>query len=279
MSVSYTLNGFEIGGSSLTDGMYLLRETQYAPSLAPRVATVEIPNIHYVVPMFDDPLTQITMALTVRLQGTSPDSLRGHWNHLMGRLFMGVNRPIDMRRTRDGVVEQADAKLISATSPDFDCGRNRLDTNIVFGIPGGAWRGDYVEQQLGVGNDQVLTTVQQSTLPITDAMLRVLGPLDVMEVYDPVSRTGIRWDQATTVPTNQYLLVDVASMQARIQTTQTWDISQGTRADAGLTYIGYRPLSLTPRWDNPGPTPDVHVNVTLTGGAAAVTFRTRYAVV
>jgi hypothetical protein len=279
MSVSYTLNGYEISGTSLTEGMYLLRETQYASSLAPRVATVEIPNIHYVVPMFDDPLDQITISLAVRLQGTDADSLRLLWNNLMGRLYMGANRPINVLRNRGSVSEQADAKLISTSAPDFDCGRNRLDATIVLGIPGGAWRGPYVEQQLGDGNGQSLTTIVNSTRPIGDAMLRVLGPMDVLEVYDATSRTGIRWDTSTTVPSLQYLLVDVASMQARIQTSQTWDLSQGTRADAGLTFIGYRPLTLCPNWGTAATTPTASVNVTLTGGAGAVTIRSRYAVV
>ena len=201
--------------------MYLLRETEYAPALAPRVATVEIPNTHYSVPMFDDPLSQVTISLAVRLQGSSANTLRLLWNNLIGRLYMGTNRPINVLRTRDTVVEQADAKLISTSAPDFDCGRNRLDATIVLALPGGGWRGDYVEQQLGDGDNQSLTTIVNSTRPISDAMLRVLGPMDVLEVYDVTSRTGIRWDRSTTVPSLQYLLVDVASMQARIQTTQT----------------------------------------------------------
>lgn len=278
--MAYTLNGFQIGGKSQPQGgVWLLDESQYAPSLEPRVASVEIPNIHYVVPMFDDPLNQINLTLAIRLLGTDPDDLRGLWNNFTGRLYMGVNSPMAVVRQRGTNTDSADAKLVTSTSPDFTCIRNLLDVTLTLVIPGGAWRGPFVEQQLGIGNDQILTTVQQSTRPITDAMLRILGPLDTADIYDPVSRTGIYWDGPTSVPNNQYLLIDVASMQARIQTTQTWDISQGTRADAGLSYTGYRPLTLTPRWNNPEATPDVHVNVTLTGGAAAVTFRTRYAVV
>lgn len=279
MSVTYGINGFMLGGTSLTEGIWLLRETEYAPALSPRVATVELPNIHYSRNLFDDPLSQITVALKIRVQGRDEDQLRQLWNKLMGHLGMGTNTYVLLSRIRGDTTETTEAKLLSTDTPDFDCGRNRVESTIVFVVPSGAWRGVYTEQQLGTGAGLAVTTVQNSTLPITDAMLRSLGPLDTLEVYDAVSGTGVRWDATIQVPSGQYLLIDVNSMQARTQTTQSWNINTGTQASAGLTYIGYRPLGLTPRWISGATTPQSSVNVTLTGGAAAVTIRSRYAVV
>lgn len=279
MSVTYGINGYMLGGSSLTEGIWLLKDTEYAPALSPRVATVELPNIHYARNLFDDPLSQIMVGLKVRIQGRDPNHLRQLWNQLVGHFGMGTNTYVLLSRIRGDTTETAEGKLVSTDSPDFDCGRNRVEATIVFAIPGGAWRGAYVEQQVGIGTGLAVTTVQQSTVPITDVMLRSLGPLDTLEVFDAVSGTGVRWDATTQVPSGQYLLIDVNSMQARLQPTQSWNINTGTQAAPGLTYVGYRPLSLTPKWIGGASAPQSSVNVTLTGGAAAVTIRSRYAVV
>lgn len=280
MSVAYSLNGYTISGKSLSEGIYLLDGTEYAPALSPRVATVEVPNSHYALPMYDDPLSQITVGLKVRVQGRDPNHLRELWNALTARFNMGLNRPITMVRTRGTTTETADAKLVSADSPDFSCARNRVDATIVLAIPGGAWRGPYVEQSFPLATGQTLPTSTVSTRPIADAMIRVIGPVNRVTVHCTQSNTGVQWgDGVTSVPSGQYLLIDPASMQARIQSTASWDIFNGQRANTYLVFTGYRPLAFASLYTGGAGAGTSRFDVSAAGGANQVTIRSRYAVV
>lgn len=280
MSVQYGIAGYVIGGTKVAEGMYLIDGTEYAPALSPRRAVVELPRTHYSVPMFDDPLSEITVGLTVRVQGRDAESLRNYWNILTGLLGMGGNRAVDLTRHRGDNVEFAEGQLVSTTTPDFSCPQNRADSTIVLSIPQGAWRGPYTEQTFSAGAARSLDTAVESTRPITDAMIRVPGPLTSMQITDVNSVTGLQWGGGSqTVSGSQFLLVDCLTMQAKIQSSASWDISSGTQASGTLVYTGVGPLSIVSRWQGPIPTTTSSLTIALSGGASAMSIRSRKAVV
>lgn len=281
MSTAYGLNGYVIGGKTITSGIFLLKDTEYAPALAPRRAVVEIPQVHYALPLWDDPLSEITLGLTVRVTGSDAASLRGYWNTLTGLLGMGSNQPVKLTRHRGNHIEGADGQLVSSTSPDFSCATSRADVQLVFNIPGGSWRSvDPVDQYFGSGSNQEVATARESTRPIADALIRVPGPVGMVALTDVISGTGIQWTQASlSVPAGGFLLIDVAAMQAAIVTEDTWDFSAGTPASGTLVFTGYGPLTLTSRRWGPRAEPVTGLDVTLNGSPGPLTVRSKTAVV
>lgn len=121
MATAYKINGFTIGGNAVSQGIYLLGGTEYAPALAPRRAVIEPPGVHYSIPQWNDPLSQVTVSLKVRVIDLSPELLASRWNTLIGLLGMGTNQPVTLTRVRGTVEETADAQLVSMTTPDFSC--------------------------------------------------------------------------------------------------------------------------------------------------------------
>src|ERR1044072_1064105 len=104
MATAYKINGFTIGGKAITSGMYLLEGTEYAPALAPRRAVIQAPGWRYAIPQRNDPLSQITVSLKIRIVDLTPETLASRWNTLMGLLGMGTNQPITLTRDRKSVV-------------------------------------------------------------------------------------------------------------------------------------------------------------------------------
>lgn len=279
MSTQYGLNGYVIPGTTQTQGIWLLKDTEYAPSLAPRRTVVEIPAVHYQIAKWDDPMSAINLGLRVRVQGTDPDDLREQWNVLTGLLGMGTNQPIDVTRHRGDHVEYAEAQLISTTSPDFFCDSNRADVQIILNIPGGAWRGDYVEQNFSINATSASTVGLASTMPIVDPLIRVPGPVGSLDVLDVVSGTAINWTKGTTtVPVGNYLLIDPSLMVAHIITSPVWTFT-GTNVSGRLTFSGLGPLTITSRRTGPSATATSSLTVTTTETGGPVRIRARAAVV
>lgn len=278
MSTQYGLNGYVIPGRTQTQGMWLLKDTEYAPALAARRATVEIPGVHYQIAKWDDPMSAINLGLRVRVQGTDPDDLREQWNILTGLLGMGTNQPIEVTRHRGDHVEYADAQLISTTSPDFFCDSNRADVQIILNIPGGAWRGEYVEQDFTINATSSSTVGLESTMPIVDPLIRVPGPVGAITVQDTVSGTAVNWTKGTnTVPGGNYLLIDPSLMVAHIITSPVWTFT-GTNVSGRLVFTGVGPLTITSRRTGPSATVTSSLVVTTTETAGPVKIRARAAV-
>jgi hypothetical protein len=280
VSTQYGLNGYVIPGKTQTRGMWLLKETEYAPSLAPRRSVVEIPSTHYQIPKWDDPMSAITLGLKLRVQGDTPDDLRGLWNDLTGLLGMGTNQPIELTRIRDSHTESADGQLVSTTSPDFFCDSNRADVQIILNIPGGAWRGDYVEQGFAINNTTSSTVGLTTTAPIVDSLIRVPGPIGSVTIKDTVSSTSVNWTKAgsTVVPSGQYLLIDPYNMIAHIVTTPVWTFT-GTNVSGRLVFQDLGPFTITSRRSGPSLTVTSSVQITSTETAGPVVIRARAAVV
>lgn len=280
MATAYKINGFTIGGKALTAGMYLLEGTEYAPALAPRRAVIEIPTVHYAIPQWNDPLSQVTVALKIRIVDVSPEGLASRWNTLMGLLGMGTNQPITLTRVRGTIEESADAQLVSMNTPDFSCPADRADATIIFNIPGGAWRGPQSDVTFFNGSSNTLANALASTVPIADALLLLKGPATSLTVTDNTSATTVFWgDGSSSVSSVQWLLIDPRYMRARIQTSETWSFSTGTNVTGALEFRGNGPLTFTSRGSGSFGNRSGTFTVTTAGGNNGVQVRSKYAVV
>jgi hypothetical protein len=132
------------------------------------------------------------------------------------------------------------------------------------------------------GANQRSTLAEDSTLPITDALLRAIGPMSSLFIKDNLSNTGVTWGQLIlggSVPAGKMLLIDVGAMDAAIVSTDTWDLTSGTPAAASLTFLGNGPLSLTSRLTGSGTTPTSSVSITIGGTGNQLIIRSRKALV
>ncbi|AYD81224.1 minor tail protein [Streptomyces phage JustBecause] len=280
MATAYKINGFTIGGNAVNAGIYLLEGTEYAPALAPRRAVIEIPGVHYAIPQWNDPLSQITVSLRVRLVDGDAESLASRWNTLMGLLGMGTNQPITLTRVRGTIEETADAQLVSMNTPDFSCPGSRADATLIFSIPGGAWRGAETTVTFFNSASNTLANALASTVPIADALLLLKGPATSLTVTDNTSTTTIFWgDGSSSVSAAQWLLIDPRYMRARLQSSETWSFTTGINVTGALEFRGNGPLTFTSRGSGAFGNRTGTFTVTTAGGNNGVQVRSRYAVV
>jgi hypothetical protein len=280
VATAYKINGYTIGGKAVTTGMYLLEGTEYAPALAPRRAVIETPGTHYAIPQWNDPLSQITVALKIRIVDLTPEALASRWNVLMGLLGMGTNQPITLTRVRGSIEETAEAQLVSMNTPDFSCSSNRADATIIFNIPGGAWRGTQSDVNFFNNSANVLPNALASTVPIADAMLLLRGPATAVQISDNNSNTTVFWgDGSSSISINQWLLIDPRYMRARIQTSETWGFTTGTNVTGALEFRGNGPLTFTSRGSGSFGNRTGTFSVNVSGGNNGVQVRSKYAVV
>lgn len=277
--LTYSLNGYVLENRTQPSGIWLLQGTEYAPGLTPRNATVEVPRRNYEIPNWVSPLSAITVSLSLRLKYNTDAELRDGWNLLTGLLGMGSNNFVPMERIRSESIDQAEAQLVSTSSPDFVCNQNRADVEIIMSIPGGAWRGDEIDQTFSAGTNQPVGVAAMSSLPITDMIIRVPGPLTTLGVSDVLSDTGIAWGGGTVaVPSGSWLLVDPSSMRASIVDTDTWDLDGGEPASGTLVFTGFGPLSVTSQRRGIDGDPVSGITVTMGGGSGPMTLRARAAI-
>jgi hypothetical protein len=280
MATAYKINGYTIAGKAITSGMYLLEGTEYAPALAPRRAVLEVPGVHYAIPQWNDPLSQITVSLKIRIVDLTPEDLASRWNTLMGLLGMGTNQPITLTRVRGTIEETADAQLVSMNTPDFSCPSNRADATIIFNIPGGAWRGAETTVTFFNSSSNTLANALASTVPIADSLLLLKGPATSLTVTDNTSVTTVFWgDGSSSVSSAQWLLIDPRYMRARLQSSETWSFTSGTNVTGALEFRGNGPLTFTSRGSGSFGNRSGTFTVTTAGGNNGVQVRSRYAVV
>ena len=280
MSFAYSINGFRFDGRTITDGLWLMDGTEYAPALSPRRAVVEIPRVHYALPLWDDPLSEITISMTVRLRAGTPEQLSAHWDTLTGLLGMGSNRPLLLERHRGARTESCEAQLVSTTSPDFNCPEDWAQVQIILSTPGGAWRGPVEDQDFAPGAAQVLETAELSTRPMADCVLRLAGPATGVRVMDDLSQTGISWGGGSLVVADgSWLFIDCATMQAEIRDDPDFDGAGGISASGTLAMIGYGVFAPVTRRVGADALPEGAIDVEIDGGTGPLTIRSRYAVV
>jgi hypothetical protein len=272
---TYWINDYPLGSKTSRRGMWLLEATEYAPGLSPRRAVVEIPNIHYQVPMWGDPMSAATVAMRIRLRGTDPDDLRMLWDTLVGLLGTSQWGYTTLRRERNGIFQLAEAQLLSSESPEFRAATDTLDVVVVFNIPGGCWRSETETEETLANGGGISQIAAASTMPVQDILIQAQGPVTTLSVVDNISNTGIFWGGGTTVvPSGQYLLISTSTMQAWIKSGNDWTLS-GTASNATLTFLGRSVLVLGSRRSGPSATVTTSVSTTVTGGSGPVKLRAR----
>jgi hypothetical protein len=198
----------------------------------------------------------------------------------MGLLGMGNNQPILLTRVRGTIEENAEAQLVSMNTPDFSCPTNRLDTTIIFNIPGGSWRGAQTDVTFFNSSANVLANALASTLPIADSLLLLRGPATSLTVTDNISQTTIFWgDGSSSVSSSQWLLIDPRYLRARLQSSEVWTFSTGTNVTGALEWRTNGPLTFTSRGAGSFGNRTGTFTVTTVGGNNGVQVRSRYAVV
>lgn len=249
MSFRYSINGFELSDKTLRRGIWLLDGTEYAPALAPRRLDVKVPGRHYQIPAYKDPMSEITVAMHVRMRGDTAADLAELWDIFTGLLWSGSDDGLTLKRWREGVTEEsAVGQLLSRPAPDFHSNANILDTTVVFNIPGGCWRGPVMQDDFTGQGTWSSNLAKASTMPINDVQILVTGPCTSFMLRDGITRTGVRWGgMGQTVPAGQYLLISTDVMRAGITSTPAWG-SLLTNASSSLIMVDEGPLVVASRW-------------------------------
>lgn len=93
------------------------------------------------------------------------------------------------------------------------------------------------------------TVAADSTAPLTEGTLRIKGPLALngaVLVRDRDAPRAVRYTAVTALAATEYVLVDLASLKARLVTTDTWDMTAGTDVSSRLDVTGDGPMHFTP---------------------------------
>jgi len=241
--LEYTIEGFNLHQPEL--GFYLLEGSSYASEISPRRVNLEVPGVHGEIPQWNDPLSSTNVVFNVRVREANPESLRQKWQYLRALMRTGNNNPVTVRRLESGQVLSAQMQLLSMSEPDFYCAAGMVTTTIMLHNPSGRWSAiNTTEQELAIpGTDQILTAAAASSGPITDALVRVRGPVSSIMVRDNTNDTGFQWQLSPTISSGQYLLVDCGSFTAWRNTTNDWE-QRGSDVSSGLRTIGNGMLSL-----------------------------------
>lgn len=245
--LSYALNGADLSDPEL--GFQLLTGTEYAPAVSPRNATVLVPRYHGAIPNYSAPLAPILVTLVVRVLGPDVDTLRENYNRLMALLGTGTLVPVAMTRVRDDQVDTANARLVSTTAPAFSSAVRWLDVTIVMEIQQGYWNGPMQEIELPLnGATSSFQPAIDSSAPIANLLIQVVGPFNTFSILDVVTGTGVRWGNEA-VSSTQSILIETGTMSVWRRTGTPWTPgTSGQLMPRWLTSIGtgvFAPRAIT----------------------------------
>jgi hypothetical protein len=235
----------------------LLAATQVRPLPGVRSAEVALPGRAGELPLVGEDLDATTIGLTLGITGVSPDGVDQGAAGLELNLravyaLVGVrHRLLDVRYSPAAGVPQmqADAKVVAAAEPVVSVGAARARLAVVLRIPGVVWRdvAPAVFSTKAFGAPVRVSTVDGSTAPVVDAVLRVSGPVTGLRVTD--TATGGWLSYPGSLAAGRQLRVHCGRMNAYEAPAVTWD---GTEANATGSIVtggpgsGFRFLSLTP---------------------------------
>lgn len=241
--LEYTIEGFNLHQPE--QGFYLLEGSSYASEISPRRVNLEVPGAHGEIPQWNDPLSSTNVVFNVRVRDDDPDALRQKWQYLRALMRTGSNNPVTVRRLESGQVLSAQMQLLSMSEPDFYCAAGMITTTIMLHNPSGRWQSiNTTEQELTIpGTDQFVPVAAASSAPITDALVRVLGPVSSLTVRDNTNDTGFTWQLSPTIASGDYLLVDAGTFTAWRNDTDDWE-ERGQDVSSGLRTTGNGMLSL-----------------------------------
>lgn len=243
---TWRLNGLDL--DSLTTYGLIVEPSVWRPPISTRLQSIEIPGRHGELspglPVFEAPLITISVWRT----GTQA-AIEEATNALIAVLTQPT---VTVTRESGGLVTTAVAKLASMAFEGFIVGSTSRAT-AVLRIPGVFFR-----DAAAVGADNTfsanLTNVAVphlagATAPITDAVIRILGPCTNPSITDPTTGTGISW--TGSVPADEYLFLRPERISAVRSTLDSTWLSGGSGANGGVDYPAAGPLQLWPMVDSP----------------------------
>lgn len=257
----------------------VLSGTMYRPPVTVRRASVYLPGQHGSMPaggvLFDEPI----LTFEFLVEGATPAALELNVQSFVSLL----SRPGDLVVTRlvGGQTHEASGRLVSMSDPEFYPAGNAVVIDVTVALPGVFFRppapstSTLIEAGMSVSGAPV-SSVTGSTAPVTDAVVRVTGPLTYIQVTDDLTGTGLSW--AGTLTASQYVYLDAGALTARVSTSSSAWSSGGSVANSGLDYPPAGPLVL---WTGPheGDVTDRRATISLTGtgmtSATAVAVRAR----
>lgn len=243
--IDYLIQGFRLHQPD--QGFRLLADSQYSSSIAPRRVNLTVPLMHGQIPAWNDPLDSTTVMLRVRITDPDPTQLEHKWNYLRSLCLLGGNRPVILVREVGTETTTAQVQLESMTQPDFNYAGNFVTTTMVFHNPSGRWRASEAEEQFLSLNtpNQALLAASRSNAPISDALIRVRGPVSRVEVVNDANGTGLIWQSTSTISASRWLLIDCEGFTAWSNTNSNWE-TRGDNVSRWLLTQGNGPLTLTP---------------------------------
>jgi hypothetical protein len=268
----------------------LLAATQVRPLPGARTASVSVLGRPGELPTVGEDFETTTVGLTLGVHGVDPDGIDqgatglDHNLRALYALFGTRHRLLEVRyRAAPGEPElAAAAKVVTASEPTVWTGAARARLAVVLRVPGVFWRdaepGDWSTTTLDA--PVRVSTLDGSTAPVLDAILRITGTVTGLRVTDV--ETGGWLSFSGSLAAGRQLRVHCGRMDAHEALGVSWD---GVEANAtgrivtGGPGSGFRFLALTP-----APITSVHdrgvrllVTGTATSDATRVELRARRA--
>ncbi len=127
------------------------------------------------------------------------------------------------------------------------------------------------------------TTVSDSTAPIVDGLIRFKGPISAggtMTVQDRGNPfRSITYKATVALASTEYVVVDIATLKARLNTTNVWTFTTGTDVSSRISTSGDGAFYLSPTMGSSFPAGPNSFTATAVGvghtTATAVDFRLR----
>ena len=255
---------WHIDGANLT-GWRIQAASVWRAPVSTRRSVITSPGRHGVKHVNGLVLDEPTVELVLQPLGSSQVEIEDLDQSLMR--LISKDRLV-LRRTSGGRTAEAEARLVSLT-PDLFVYPTLARYLLTLALPGVFFRDPAPILSLAIAAQAnvaaaPLTALAGGSGPISDAVVRVVGPCTQVSVSDPASGTGLSW--SGSLAAGSYLYLDAASLSARISTSAAaWD-SGGTVVTGGLDYPGAGPLQL---WPQPA------ISVTGVGRAATTTVMVR----
>lgn len=290
--IRYTINRFHLDQPKY--GFKLMKGTEYAPAVSPRLFHLPIPAWHGEMPMWHDPISNMKVTFEIQITGRTGSELRQRWDAFTALCGIGKYTYVTLSRYRGiylrsdvehdphdrnkSLGEYAHARLESLSSPEFEPGMKRLRATAVFDVPAGVWRSHKIYYQyFKDGGNQRCVVAKVSTAPVYSIMIRVqVNPqVDTWALVDRLSQTGVAWGKPDGIKlkAGQYVYADTNLMRAYLSTKQDWPedgesfgdfISRikGTAVWSDFRYIRNGPLNLTSevQYAENGDTGDLQLN-------------------
>jgi hypothetical protein len=119
------------------------------------------------------------------------------------------------------------------------------------------------------------TIMGEGNAPVTDGLVRVKGAISAGGTLTIRDRNNafraIKYTAATALAATEYVVIDMATLTARLQTSNTWDMSTGTDVSSRVSTSGDGAFYLMPAPGPNFPAGPWSYTVTAVGVSAAAT--------